>query len=120
MATFVVDRLSSEIPPPRRSSLRRYTQSSKLPFIEANQIHRVQPLDDQILEEWERLSEESEQRAIYAVRLASQELWPWQVHVAAAGFIRSGPASQELADSLTDIFRAIPGVRAVLRDDTEV
>jgi len=86
-----------------------------------DEVERVaaDEMDDELVEGWQRLTDEPDLRAVEAYR-AQHERWPWQVTVAVAEFIREDPLETELRDGVVAALGSVPGVEGVHHEDREV
>ena len=82
------------------------------------QVERVEPADEEILEEWSRVTDEPELLGVGAVRMSDDE-WPWQVEVSVMEFIRTEPLESELGEAVTRALTAVPGVVEAVHEDRE-
>jgi hypothetical protein len=83
------------------------------------EVKKVKPADDEILEEWERVTDEPDVLGVEVAR-TKQARWTWQVFIHAAEFVRGGTAEARLEKAVTAALRGVPGVKAVIREDREV
>ena len=81
-------------------------------------VKQVQPEDDEILEEWIRVTDDEDILGVSATRIAGE--WPWSVSVSVAEFIRTDPLESELQQSIKNALTGVPGVTAVAHEDREV
>jgi hypothetical protein len=81
-------------------------------------IERVQPEDEEILEEWSRETQEPDLRGVGAAR-SSDEDWPWTVNVSVIEFIRVQPLESELAAAITTALADVDGVKQVHHEGRE-
>ena len=81
-------------------------------------VEKIEPADDEILEEWRRVTVETDLLGVGAVRLADGE-WPWQVLVSVMEFIRDEPLESELVEAVSAALAAVPGVREAAQEDRE-
>lgn len=79
---------------------------------------QIQPEDDEIREEWVRVTE-SDVLSV-DVTLTSDERCPWQVAVPVMEFLRVEPLESELVEAVTAALAAVPGVAAAHREGREV
>jgi len=77
---------------------------------------RVPLVDDENVEEWERLSNEFEVRGVEAYLPAGDG---WRVVVAVAEFIRDDPLESELVTGVETALRSVVGVTNVWHEDRE-
>lgn len=82
-------------------------------------IRRVPSEDEEILEEWERLTSEPDVRGVGAARRDDDE-WPWSVDAWVMEFVREEPLQGELRDRILHSLFAVPGVTAVAEQDRGV
>lgn len=80
-------------------------------------IKRMEPLDEEVIEEWER-STEDEVLGVSCSR-SDDEDWPWQVTVSVMEFIRSEPLESELVAAITSALGRVSRVRKVHHEDRE-
>jgi hypothetical protein len=83
------------------------------------EVRQIQPLDDTILEEWKRVTEDQDILGVNASR-TNDSTWPWTVYINAAEFIRTEPLQSELHQLITDALNSIPGVIMAVHSDREV
>lgn len=83
------------------------------------EIERIEPEDEEIREEWGRVTEESDVLGVGAVRMDDAE-WPWQVYVSVMEFVRDEPLQSDLEVALSAALAAVPGVREAAHEDREV
>lgn len=81
-------------------------------------IEKVEPADEESLEEWSRVTEEPDLEGVSAVRISDGD-WPWQVHVSVMEFIRTEPLESELGAAVSAALAAVPGVREAAHEDRE-
>ena len=81
-------------------------------------IEKIQPADEENLEEWSRVTEQPELEGVSAVRSSDSD-WPWQVHVWVMEFIRTEPLESELGEAVSAALAAVPGVREAAHEDRE-
>ena len=82
------------------------------------QVEKIEPADDESLEEWGRVTEEPELLGVGAVRMDDDE-WPWQVQVSVMEFIRDEPLESELETAISRALAAVPGVVEAAHEDRE-
>ena len=82
------------------------------------QVEKIMSVDQEILEEWGRVTSEPDLLGVGAVRIPSDD-WPWQVHVSVMEFIRAEPLESELAVAISAALAAVPGVTKAAREDRE-
>jgi hypothetical protein len=83
------------------------------------EIRRVEPMDFEILEEWQRITDERDILGVSATRVDDQK-WKWRVFVAVAEFVREEPLESELWDRITVSLSTVKGVKSVVHEDREV
>ncbi len=83
-------------------------------------VRQEPPADEEIAEEWSRHTSEPDVCWVGASRWVDGGDWPWQVHVAAAEFVRDGPLSAAMDAGVYEALVAVDGVTDVAREDTEV
>ena len=81
-------------------------------------VERIKPIDEEILEEWGRVTSEPDLLGVGAVRIPDDD-WPWQVEVSVMEFIRAEPLESELAAAISEALSAVPGVTKAAREDRE-
>ena len=81
-------------------------------------VEKIEPEDDEILEEWRRVTAETDLLGVGAVRIAGGE-WPWQVLVSVMEFVRDEPLESELVAAVSAALAAVPGVREAAQEDRE-
>ena len=81
------------------------------------QIEKVEPEDEEILEEWVR-DIRSEVHGVDVCRMADPR-WPWHIGVVVMEFVRDEPLVSELADALTAALSAVPGATGAYQEDRE-
>ena len=82
------------------------------------EVERIEPADEEILEEWSRVTEDPDLLGVSAVRMDNGE-WPWQVYVSVMEFIREEPLESELPAAIQAALAAVPGVREAAHEDRE-
>ena len=73
------------------------------------EIKQTPPLDEEILEQWVRVTDDEEIHGVCATRSAN-EGWPWQVSIYVAEFIRDEPLQSELHEAVSFALSEAPGV----------
>jgi hypothetical protein len=81
-------------------------------------VRRIEPLDEEVLEEWQRVTDEKDILGVGASLVAGQD-WPWTVFISVAEFIRREPLQTQLRSSMTGALNGVPGVLEALQDDRE-
>ena len=83
-------------------------------------VERNRNPDEEVLEEWSRACElvEKDLQTVGAVKW-DQSPYPWSVDFGAAAFIREEPYAGILEGVLTRALKQLPGVKEVIREDTE-
>jgi hypothetical protein len=82
------------------------------------QVEKIEPADDETLEEWSRVTDEPELLGVGAVRTPDDD-WPWQVQVAVMEFVRTEPLESELEAAVSRALAAVPGVVEAAHEDRE-
>src|SRR5688572_22832872 len=82
------------------------------------EVEKIEPADEEVLEEWSRVTDEPELQGVGAVRMSDGE-WPWQVQVSVMEFVRNEPLESELAAAVSAALGAVPGVREAVHEDRE-
>ncbi|WP_145061433.1 hypothetical protein [Engelhardtia mirabilis] len=82
------------------------------------EIEQIQPADDEILEEWSRVTKERDLLGAGASR-SSNEDWPWTVFVSVMEFVRVEPLESELAAAISSALADVSGVKEAHHDDRE-
>ena len=82
------------------------------------EIKQVESQDEQILEEWVRVTEERDILGVCATRIASDD-WPWCVSIYVAEFVREEPLQSQLFGSITTALNNVPGVKRAVQEDRE-
>ena len=77
---------------------------------------RIPLMDDENVEEWERLSDEFDLRGVEAYLPEDDD---WRVVVAVAEFIREDPLEGELVNGVESALRSVSGVTNVWHEDRE-
>jgi len=83
----------------------------------ADAIVRNTPTDDEVDEEWSRVTDDRESRGVTAI---TPRNYMWQVFVSLAEFVRQEPLESEMRHGMVDAPRAVPGVTDVTEGDREV
>ena len=83
------------------------------------EIKQVKPKDEEVLEEWVRVTDEEHILGVCAIRFTNSE-WPWQVSIYVAEYIRTEPLQSELQVAITNALNEIPGVEKAIQEDREV
>jgi hypothetical protein len=81
------------------------------------EVEKIEPADEERLEEWSRVTEEADLHGVSAVR--SNGEWPWQVLVSVMEFVRDEPLESELSEAVSAALVAVPGVREAVHEDRE-
>jgi hypothetical protein len=81
-----------------------------------NQIEQVKSDDEEILEAWERTTDDGHLGGVRAVRL-SDDSWPWQVFVSAAEAIGEEPLITAMTAAVTTAIEAVAGVECVEHEE---
>ena len=81
----------------------------------SEEIRQIEPLDDQIQEEWIREAEPG--RTVSANRV--DEIGGWQVAIWAMEYVRSEPLETELRQQIADALRSVNGVSTAEEQDRE-
>jgi hypothetical protein len=79
---------------------------------------RIEPLDEEILEEWRRVTDEEHILGVNVTRMEGD--WPWHVAVSVAEFIREEPLQSKLHARITEALSQAPGVQGAEQEDREV
>jgi hypothetical protein len=82
-------------------------------------VERVDPLDDEVSEAWQRLTDEPHVRGVEAYRI-NGTAWVWYVTVWAMEFVREEPLESELRSAIPRAIRGVPGVQDAAEQDREV
>jgi len=85
--------------------------------VSPDHIEQVEPLDDELVESWQRLTDEPLLRGVEAHLYDDGS---WQVGLWVAEFVREEPAESELRGRMLDALRAVPGAIRVYEEDREV
>jgi hypothetical protein len=80
-------------------------------------VEQIQPADDEIGEEWRRLTDEPKVRGVGAARI--DHIGGWQVDVWVMEFVRSDPLESELRQRITSALQAVSGVTSAEEEDRE-
>ncbi len=86
----------------------------------SERVESREPADEEIDQEWVRLTAEPDVRGVEALRWKDSDTWPWQVIVGAHEFVREGPTADLLDERIYAALVAVPGSTQVAREDTEV
>jgi hypothetical protein len=81
---------------------------------------QIEPLDDEVAEEWVRRTVEPDVRGVSAHRLRDGGDWPWRITVFAAEFVREEPLEGELRNTVRAALKAVAGVTRVEEEDREI
>jgi hypothetical protein len=76
----------------------------------------VPPNDEEMVEEWERSTEEFQLKAVGAWLLEGDS---WRVWLAMAEFVRRDPLETEMTAGIEAALRSVPGVTGVWHEDRE-
>ena len=79
-------------------------------------IEKLIPADEEILEEWARVTSEPDLFGVSAQRGPNAD-WSWRVDVAVMELIRSEPLESELAAAVSATLAKVPGVKKAARED---
>jgi hypothetical protein len=82
------------------------------------EIERIEPADEEVREEWGRVTEEPDVLGVGAVRMENAD-WPWQVYVSVMEFVRDEPLQSDLEVAVSTALAAVPGVREAAHEDRE-
>ena len=82
-------------------------------------VRQVEPQDDELVEEWVRVTDEEHILGVCATRSSNTE-WPWHVSIYVAEYIRTAPLQSELHDTITAALSCVPGVARAVQEDREV
>lgn len=84
----------------------------------SDDVKQVQPADSEIQEEWLRVTDDPDMRAVSANRWDA--IGGWQVYVSAMEFVRSDhPVEAELRERITTALQAVSDVSSAREQDTE-
>ena len=83
----------------------------------SDEIQQIEPLDQEITEEWVRLTDEPEIRGVEA--FTADDIDGWIVAVLAQEYYRQDPLGVELRQRIQDALRAVEGVSDVREHDNE-
>ncbi len=83
-------------------------------------VESVEPVDEEIDQEWSRATAEPDVRGVEAVHWKDAEDWPWQVTVGAHEFVRNGSLADLMDERIYAALAAVPRVAQVFREDTEM
>ncbi|MGA7832332.1 MAG: hypothetical protein WCA21_15345 [Terracidiphilus sp.] len=83
------------------------------------EIKQVNPMDEEVLEEWVRVTDDKHILGVCATRIKNSN-WPWHVGIYVAEYIRAEPLQSELQLAITNALNAIPGVTGARQEDREV
>jgi hypothetical protein len=83
------------------------------------EVEQVEPEDDELLEEWVRVTDEQHILGVCAERSADSK-WPWRVAIFVAEYIRAEPLQSKLHKAITAALNGVPGVTRVMQEDREV
>ena len=85
----------------------------------AIEIKKLEPQDDELLEEWTRVTDEEHILGVFAARHADDDQ-TWEVSINVAEYIRADPLQTELHDAITNALTATPGVSMAVQEDREL
>ena len=80
-------------------------------------VEQVEPEDDELLEEWVRVTDEQHILGVCATR--SDGKWPWRVSISVAEYIREEPLQSKLHKAITAALKRVPGVTKAMQEDRE-
>ncbi len=83
------------------------------------EVRKITPEDNEVAEEWERVTSEPDVHGVSAGRLKRTK-WNWQIFINSAEFVRGDPLASRLDADVTAALKKVKGVSAVVREDTEV
>jgi hypothetical protein len=83
----------------------------------SDEVRRIEPEDDEIAEEWVRLTDEPEIRGVEAYTTGEAD--DWVVAVWAQEFFRQDQLGVELRQRMQRALRAVPGATGVYEHDNE-
>lgn len=81
------------------------------------EVEKITSPDEEILEEWGRVTTEPDLFGVAAVRIPDDD-WPWQVYVSVMEFV-SEPQASELSAAVTAALSSAPGVTKAVHEDRE-
>ena len=81
------------------------------------EVKRIEPIDNSILEEWTRVTDNEDVLGVSASKSADGD---WQVFINVAEFIREEPLESKLYQRITESLTGIDGVVEVIHEDREV
>ncbi|HAM23429.1 MAG TPA: hypothetical protein DCQ04_14440 [Actinobacteria bacterium] len=84
-----------------------------------DEIEHQSPVDNDGVEAWLRLTDESDVRGVDATRVEGDHSWQWTLTVWVLEFIREEPFESQLRRAILDQVRTVPGVLAVRDMDRE-
>jgi hypothetical protein len=76
--------------------------------------------DEEILEEWSRVTDQHDLFGVGAVRTESDGPWQWTVLVSIMEFVREEPLESQLRTAIDAALRSVSGVTDVEEEDREV
>ena len=82
-------------------------------------IERLETQDEEVLEEWTRVTDEEPILGVIAARYADDPKM-WEVAVSAAEYIRAEPLQSELHEAITRALTGTPGVKKAVQEDREL
>jgi hypothetical protein len=83
------------------------------------EIKQVNPMDEEVLEEWVRVTDDKHILGVCATRTKNSN-WPWRVFISIAEYIRTEPLQSELQAAITNALNTIIGVTEARQEDREV
>jgi hypothetical protein len=86
---------------------------------ETIQVRERTPLDETVLEEWERVTTERDVSGV-GVSKISETGYSWQVFINVAEFIRKEPLQGQLFTAISQALLDVPGVTSAVQEDREV
>jgi len=82
-------------------------------------VRRIEPLDEEIAEEWSRDIASGKDKSVHGVG-AHRAGGIWRVTVWAMEFVREEPLESELREAIRDALERVPGASDVDEEDREV
>lgn len=80
------------------------------------QIESIETSDPEVLETWERVTDDRHLLGVRAIRLPDDS-WPWQLFVAMTEVLGHGPLETQVSTAITESIGAVAGVDCVEREE---
>lgn len=82
----------------------------------AIQVKLIETRDPEIIEAWERVTDETPNASVRAIRVPDDS-WPWQVFVDSAKTVQSRPLQTQLETAVAEALETVLGVECIEREE---